>query len=360
MATRNDPDGTAEASPSSAPGNFVSQSASIEEPVSLESLRIVGEGEYRLLEEIDRGAMGKVVRAEDCRHRREVAIKLLLGDRPGARARFLREAQIAARLSHPSIVPVHEIGRLPGGQPFIAMVRVEGRRLDEAVAAAASTAERLALLPCVLAAIDALAYAHAAGVIHRDLKPQNILLGAYGETIVVDWGLAKLAAQPDLDEDDDPATVGNPLTVAGATVGTPAYMPPEQAEGRPADRRSDVYSLGAVLYHVCAGAPPYRGPTDEVLAAVRAGPPPPAERAARIPPELASLVGKAMARRPRSGTRTRASSPTTCGVILWVGACARTSIRPDCCCDAGCRGTAGWSSWRPCCRRCCWSPAASA
>src|SRR5262249_34564494 len=171
MNCENRRDGTADASPTAAPGEIASlPSLAADIGAALASLRVVGPDEYRLREEIDRGGMGRIVLAEDRRHGRDVAIKLLLADSGAAARRFVREAQIAARLSHPAIIPVYEIGRFAGGQPFIAMKRVDGQRLDEAIDAAPSLADRLALLGRVVPAIQALAYAHARGVIPRHLK----------------------------------------------------------------------------------------------------------------------------------------------------------------------------------------------
>src|SRR4051812_8337629 len=135
--------------------------------------------------------MGRIVSARDLRLNRTVAIKELRVQSPELRARFEREALLTARLEHPSIVSIHEAGRWPSGEPFYAMKLVPGRPLDEVIAGATTLAKRLALLPHVVAVADALAYAHQQRVIHRDLKPQNVLVGEFGETVVIDWGLAK-------------------------------------------------------------------------------------------------------------------------------------------------------------------------
>src|SRR6185312_12276678 len=157
---------------------------------------------------------------------------------------------ITARLQHPGIVPVYEAGRWPNGEPFFAMKLVSGRPFDRVIGEAARLEDRLALLPRLAAACDAIAYAHSQRIIHRDLKPGNVLIGDFGETVVIDWGLAK-----DLDSDDNietlkrnqpprpkrPTDSGNgTLTVAGAVMGTPAYMAPEQARGESVDQRADV------------------------------------------------------------------------------------------------------------------------
>jgi WD40 repeat protein/serine/threonine protein kinase len=252
--------------------------------------------------ELARGGMGRIVVARDRRLRRWVAVKELL-DRAGLdERRFEREALITARLQHPSIVRVYEAGRWPSGEPFYAMEMVRGQSLDHVLAEKRGLDERLSLLPNVLAACEALAYAHAQRIIHRDLKPGNILIGKFGETVVIDWGLAK-----DLDAAvDDPASPASSssddvgLTVAGAVMGTPSYMPPEQARGDRVDERADVYALGAILYCVLAGRPPYRGrSSEEVLDEVLTTPPPPVEQHEKgVAPELLTIVRRAMAREP--------------------------------------------------------------
>jgi WD40 repeat protein len=251
--------------------------------------------------ELARGGMGRVVIAKDRRLDRTVALKLLQRDSPGLRARFEREAAITARLAHPAIVPIYEAGELGNGEPFYAMKLVEGTPLDATIEAAGELRERLALLPRAMAVCEALAYAHSRRVIHRDLKPANVLVGAYGETVVIDWGIAKDLTQRESMISIEPSSVATAdMTVDGEVVGTPSYMPPEQATGGTVDERADVYALGALLYHIVAGRPPYRGRTaGEILAAVEAAPPKPiADVEPDVPDDLASIIGKAMARTP--------------------------------------------------------------
>ena len=265
-------------------------------------LTTVDRQHYVIAGEIAKGGMGRVLEARDLRLGRAVAIKELLPKNRDAARRFEREARITARLQHPSIIHVYEAGVWAGGEPFYAMPKVSGRSLDKVVAERKTLAERLSLLPNVIAVADALAYAHNENVIHRDLKPANVLVGEFGETVVIDWGLAK-----DLGAPSDPkeslqlrlrATAEE--TVSGSVVGTPAYMPPEQARGDAVDQRADVYALGALLYKVLAGEAPYHGDSSkEVLELVKARPPRPVqELVPDAPPDLVAIVGKAMARDP--------------------------------------------------------------
>src|SRR5215813_688201 len=160
-------------------------------------LPVIAEDTYANPEEFARGGIGRILRATDRSMGRVVAIKELLPGREYASKRFIREALVTGRLEHPSIVPVYEAGRWPSGDPFYTMKLVSGRPLDRVIAEARTLEARLALLPRIAAATDAIAYAHSQRVVHRDLKPANVLIGDFGETVVIDWGLAK-----DLDADD--------------------------------------------------------------------------------------------------------------------------------------------------------------
>jgi WD40 repeat protein len=263
----------------------------------------VGE-RYALYGERARGGLGRILEARDLRLDRTVAVKELLGRGEEAEARFVREALITARLQHPAIIPLYDFGQSPTGKPFYAMKMVEGRSLAEVVKSKRTMAERLELLPNIIAVADAIAYAHGRGVIHRDLKPSNVLIGPFGETVVIDWGLAA-----DLSEGthDIAPTIGSSerpssgLTVAGTVMGTPEYMPPEQAEGKIVDERADVYAIGAILYYVLCGAAPYKGnSSSEVLTALaRKHPVPLEEKEKTVPQELATIVRKAMSRIPQ-------------------------------------------------------------
>jgi WD40 repeat protein len=249
---------------------------------------------YELLGELARGGMGRISKARD-RLGRVVAVKQLLHPSPHAIALFEREARITARLQHPSIVSVIEAGILPNGEPMYVMKLVPGRALRDVLRESLAVTERLGLLPIVIAIADALAYAHREGVIHRDLKPSNVLIGEFGEVVVIDWGLAHDAHGG---REPPEAAAALAADVTARAMGTPAYMTPEAARGEPVDERADVYAIGALLYEMLAGAPPYRGEDGvAILAAVRAGPPEPiARRAPGTPADLAAIVERAMAR----------------------------------------------------------------
>ncbi len=261
---------------------------------------------YELVGEHARGGLGRVVRAIDKRLGRTVAVKELLRHNESNEARFMREALITARLQHPGIVPVHEAGRWPSGDPYYVMKLVEGRTLKELIAERMTMRDRLSLLPHVIAVADAVGYAHSEGVIHRDVKPSNIIVGGFGETIVVDWGLARDCRrdvpEPDLDDAISPAGSGPVSTVSGKVVGTPAYMSPEQARGELVDERADVYAIGAVLYELLAGSPPHVDTTPQAtLDRVLAGPPRPlGDAVPQVPGELGTIVAKAMSRDPEA------------------------------------------------------------
>jgi len=263
---------------------------------SLDDLPVVERDAYAIVGERARGGVGRILEAIDVRLGRRVAIKELLVRGRDHDARFLREACIASSLQHPATIPVW-----PDGTPFIAMKLVEGRALDALVAEAPSTEARLAFVPHVLRIAQAMAYAHALGVLHRDIKPANVLVGPFGETVLIDWGMGKQR----YDEADAAAGelehgVDGTATVSGSILGTPAYMAPEQAAGQGCDERSDVYAIGALLYHALAGAPPYAGSTATAIVGdvLRRPPRPLAASASSLPPELVTIVERAMARDP--------------------------------------------------------------
>ncbi|HSR98054.1 MAG TPA: WD40 repeat domain-containing serine/threonine-protein kinase, partial [Kofleriaceae bacterium] len=209
---------------------------------------------YQIIGEHARGGLGCVSRAHDRELGRDVAIKELISRGNLSEVRFMREALITARLEHPGIVPVHEAGRWPDGTPFYAMKLVAGRPLRDLIAER-PVEQRIGLLHHVIAVADAIAYAHGRNIIHRDLKPANVIVGDFGETVVIDWGLAKDLSAPD-DAAGGPAQVtpghDSGLTSTGNVMGTPAYMAPEQERGERVDQRADVFAIGAMLWELCA------------------------------------------------------------------------------------------------------------
>jgi len=270
-----------------------------DEDVAALALFPLDDARYDMGDALAQGGMGRIVQARDLHLRRPVVIKeMLRASSEGARRRFAREAFVSAQLQHPGIVNVYDAGVGEDGNPRFVMERIRGRDFGAVIKALQITDERLAQLPVVLALADAMAYAHNQGVIHRDLKPANILVGQFGETVVIDWGLAKVIGEPDVDVPDvTPIEGEGELTMAGKVMGTPAYMPFEQAEGRPLDARADVYAIGAILYALLCGKAPYEGRSIAVFYQLAKGPPQPlGERVPGLPPALTAIVNKAMAR----------------------------------------------------------------
>jgi hypothetical protein len=257
---------------------------------------------YELGQEIARGGMGRVVDANDTVLGRVVAFKEALTTDDDTLRRFQREIRITARLEHPSIVPVHDAGESSNHAPFYVMRKVSGQPLERLVANAETLNQRLALIPHIVDSAQAIAHAHERGIVHRDIKPSNILVGDLGETVVIDWGLAKVIGEP-----DEPA--GRPLvdlsdslkTRVGIVYGTPGFMAPEQLRGVPVTEGFDVYALGATLYHLLSRKPPHHAKTaDEMMKAAVAAPPTPIrELVDGVPPELSTIVDKALAHDPK-------------------------------------------------------------
>lgn len=273
--------------------------------------RYVAPGSEPSARELGRGGIGRVLVMHDAHLGRDVALKELLpGQRPGsaggsqtiATTRFLREARITGRLEHPNIVPVYELGRRRDGSLYYTMKVVNGRTLADVLAEKRTLGERLSLLKHFADLCNAMAYAHDRGIIHRDLKPGNVMVGAFGETVLLDWGLAKptgsgegegVAVGAGLDGSVDELTA----TADGAVLGTPLYMSPEQAKGEEGvGPQADVWSLGVMLYELLVGRRPFGGNSAfAVLDAVVRGDFVPVRVACpEAPPELAAVVERAL------------------------------------------------------------------
>jgi WD40 repeat protein/serine/threonine protein kinase len=295
-------------------------------PVSLRARPESLGGRYVPLKPHARGGLGELFVARDEELGRLVAVKTLQArhaDEPRTRARFVREAEITGHLEHPGIVPIYSLGKSPDDRPYYAMQLIHGESLERAIAhfhqaerpgrdPGERALSRLHLLGCFLNICNAVDYAHSRGIVHRDLKPSNIMLGRHGETLVVDWGLAKCLPHSEeeaaCDSLDTPTVVSSvtdsDLTLPGSTVGTPAFMSPEQAAGRVAEigPASDIYNLGATLYCILTGRPPYeKGDPVEICARLQRGdfPRPSAVARQKIPPALEAICLKAMALKPQ-------------------------------------------------------------
>lgn len=282
---------------------------------------------YEYIKDVARGGMGSITMVHDQHLGRDVALKQLLPDRvKGATrggsfsaaslltvpiiARFLQEARINSQLEHPNIVPVYEMGFRNDGSLYYTMQLLRGQSLQDHLKDAKTLEDRLRFLPNFMSLCQAIAYAHSRGVIHRDLKPLNVMMGEFGETLLIDWGIAKLKGKQDMHAkemkeharelrlSDAEATA---KTVYGQTIGSPYYMAPEQAEGKTdeVDERSDTYALGAILYHILAGQPPYKGMNvyEFLEKVVNFDPKPIKEIEPEAPPELIAIVDRAMQRK---------------------------------------------------------------
>ena len=318
----------------------------------LDEFAEVGDDEkYKLLGEIGRGSMGAILRGFDRDVRREIAMKVMLEQRPtaGQLSRFLEEGQITGQLEHPNVPPVHEIGLDAKGRLYFSMKLVRGRSLHDRLQDVLDDLDHSdhgqkrfplhARLDVFRKICDAISFAHSRGVLHRDLKPENIMVGQFGEVQVMDWGLAKLLGRTEeVDDDDDDQVLvtsdrveeGAIRTMQGAVAGTPAYMAPEQARGENAtlDERADVYALGAILYELLVFHPPYDGDSlIEVLNQVKAGAlVTPTDRLRKwpqlraagvvVPVELEAVVLRAM--EPESRRRYRTVRELKADIDAWL------------------------------------------
>jgi serine/threonine protein kinase len=289
-------------------------------------------GIHRILRTHQKGGMGRILIAYDQYLKRDIALKELhpeVAEDESIVRRFIGEAEITAQLEHPGIVPIHTLGLDKGGNPYYTMKLIKGHTLQDAIKAYHRNPTRQELLNLVRRLVSickTMAFAHNKGVIHRDLKPANIMLGEHGETLVMDWGLAKPFNQPGTDEtyvsvihqcSSEPRPE---LTMVGAIVGTPAFMSPEQAspEENVVGPLSDVFSLGTILYYLLAGQTAFSGrSTQEVLNKVRAASPPrPSEIKPNVPLGLEAICAKAMAKEP--GNRYQSATELVDDLCRWL------------------------------------------
>ncbi len=269
------------------------------DPVPRTSASDLGE-RYEVGPILGRGGMGEVRLARDLRIDREVAVKLMRGAHRDevTLGRFFREARVQGVLEHPAVVPVHDLGIDRDGNPYFVMKKLSGTTLHDVLATkdpqVSDRWPRRTLLQRLIDVCLAIEFAHTRGVIHRDLKPANLMLGDFGEAYVLDWGLARINEDGDSFRGVAPLSgEGNGHTVAGDLLGTPGYMSPEQARGEPVDRRTDVFSLGCVLYEVLAGFPALARGMAGLAETVSAPHHRPSDRTTDIPPELDDLCVRA-------------------------------------------------------------------
>jgi serine/threonine protein kinase len=307
------------------------------EAAEAEGDEVLWGGRIRVRGEVGRGAMGQVLLGFDTKLRREMALKvthLPRGEIPRQLlARFVEEAQVNAQLEHPNIIPVHDLGLDPTGRAYFSMKLVRGRSLEDILTARLNGDEATLaefglrrLLDIFLQVCLAMDYAHARGVIHRDLKPANVMIGDFGEVAVMDWGVAKLRqiaagvsteaeALVSEHEPNDSGPVSTPGLVTsvraetkawqthdGAVLGTPHYMSPEQAKGLVVDERSDLYSLGVMLYEILCGKVPFdhEDPTVVVTRVISEDPQPPSAHEPNVPSALETLAMRLLAKEPEA------------------------------------------------------------
>jgi eukaryotic-like serine/threonine-protein kinase len=305
-------------------------------PDSAETITLLG-GRYETVAKLGQGGGGQVIKVLDRDLRREVAMKMLLpahkqgGVPEDVLLRFVKEAQATGQLEHPNIVPVHDLAVDGNGHIYFTLKYAQGDSLKDVIRGRRDNLQNpekrhyremfdaLQMVDVLIGICQGVAYAHSKGIIHRDLKPENVMLGHFGEVLVMDWGLAKALGKTQLpmeqtetvaDLNTSPMADAN-MTMEGSVAGTPAYMSPEQANGKISElnEKTDIYSLGAILYEILSGHPPYAGTTAiEVVKKVLAGPPESLSSGTHgfkpIPRELKAICDKAMQREPKNRYRS--------------------------------------------------------
>lgn len=249
---------------------------------------------YRIIDKLGEGGMGVVYLAEDKHLGRRVAIKFLSSTDHHYRARFVREARAVSSLNHPNIATVHDYGESEDGKPFIVMEYIKGRRLSEVLDAGVTLTRAIEIVSSIA---EALSEAHEHGIVHRDIKPSNVIINDRGQVKVLDFGLVKhFLEEPVSGVDLDAATLYSTQTRSDVIVGTPLYLSPEQAMGKPVDGRSDLFALGALLYESITGRSAFSGASVLEIGAqiIHVNPRPPSDFNPKVPPELDRITMKAL------------------------------------------------------------------